>query len=214
MTLNLHVKRGVSHHHLHFVVAEKAGQHVRFERVSADDAMDPEDPDIVFFGYDTFRLKAGASVAAKRIGFGAVIDDDVVDLAGRKSRQLDIDIQPQKIHQLDFQAIGMPFAVLGDFGVRQDQRLLFGLGQAGEGQCRYLSMAKSPESSDAGMAKQDRLEFVDNDGFDQAEARYASGQLVHLLVGMDPGVPGKFHEHADRHHNYLIGKEGAVSAPV
>jgi hypothetical protein len=116
--------------------------------------------------------------------------DGEVDLGGGKAEQFEIEVEVDKTLHFDGQDIAIPAGVLGQLVVGKDIGPDLIARKMRELSDRHFKHAKLFGRLNTAVACDDGVVFGDEDGIAKAEAFYAFGNLVDLLLRMRPCVVG------------------------
>lgn len=193
MTVDRNVIRWIGEDHSGLLALHQGCDHLRIERIAADEAMRTKPPDVS-------RPTAGRYIGVIRqeiVGRVAILlvcllGQNGVDLWNGEAAQRNIETAlfslAQQGGQLLRQKIAVPACVERQLVVGEDIGALLRCRHVIEADARHLGLAKQLGRFDPAMAGKDRSGLIDQHRIGKAEFGNAVGDLPDLLLRMGPGV--------------------------
>jgi hypothetical protein len=167
------------------VLADDGREEGGVAAVATADAVLAEDPGITWPRAGRGRDRGDDLV----LGIGSPLEDHVDLAAGEAGqRDVDVDIDPGQLAELELQEVEVPAGAEGDPVVGQAQGALLGLRKTGEHDGRHLRHAERLRGEEPAVAGDDAARRVDQDRVGEPEGADRGGNLLHLLPGMCAGI--------------------------
>ena len=185
---DLHVVRRVQERHRRLLVAEQTIQVRHVARISTEEAMRAELPDVTGLAHRRKRKPVSLDVIS-RVGCALLeVTHERVNLDWLETGDGDVEAflneELGEFGEFDSQTLPVPTGILGDFVVREQKRPLFCLAQATQPDGGYFLEATKFRGLEATVPGKKRRGLIDDHRHGEAKSVNALGDLVDLFFRM------------------------------